>query len=409
MPKAGLFGADFHLGAMQYGDERREADYRRAMIAFFDAGIANPNVAFLQLGGDTSDNPNEKKNVIQFVRAQIKRAAQSGKIVYGITGNHDIGEPSLAAALDVDGFVDAEKAFLAALARGEAFRPYGEDGPAVAALHYTTPKKLWEKLQDIRNREKPENMSTELWLHQAIAPGAQTGFADFDAVDFVNQGWGTVISGDIHNGGIYPVPARDTNGVLVYPGSPEMTDINEYEHTTRGFVLHSPTDAETTPNIDTFAKIPYANRPYRTFRFGTDRSPEHLQLILDWVQSVTQEREQPIVRIVTTDLSWRQSPELLPVVLKLMVEQPKREPTQMVPTGPALASVEGELFGGNAARYGSVFTNEPLLAKLTRVLEASDAPDNVKALGAVILSNPGNPEKWSAAATDIVPEKAAAA
>lgn len=413
MIKSGLFGADFHLGAWQYNRAERGSDYERAFEALFDAAIEDPRINFITLLGDVGDIAHEKKPEIAFIRKQVKKARAAGKIVYHIKGNHDCGSPSLPAAIEVEGFVDAEDEFYRCLERGEAFRPYGPDGPAVCALHnVSSPSKLWEKLNAIRGREIGGNESTELWLHQAIVPGVpafKAEMAEFDMADFANAGWHTILAGDIHNGGLWEVAAQNGKGILIYPGSPEMTDINETETLQRGFILHSPIDPEPIANSGSFTRIPYNNRPYKSFTFQGSQTPQETALVLKWVTDVTLKTGlMPVVRIVTPDTNWRTCKELLPVVLKLLVKAPPYQAPEMVPGGNALLLDDGTVGGGNATRYGLADGPGTLLQKLVRVLENSDAPDGVKKLGTVVLENPQNPEVWSKQAETLLPAQNAA-
>lgn len=389
-------GADFHLGAFQYGLHVREDDYQRAFDSFVSQGIALPDTDLVLLG-DIGDLPHEGRLILHRIRKGASEAVAAGRTVWYIGGNHDCDKPSLPVALGMAGFVDAEQAFYAALDAGEAFRPYGPDGPKVCALHSTGFNELWTKLRDIRARETEANRSTELWLHQAILPGAKVKFAEFNAVDFVNMGWHTIFAGDIHNGGVWAVPGNDgVTGMLAYPGSPEMTDINESLRG-RGFLLHRPIDSEPVACLTSVAVVPYQHRPYRTFVFEGDIIEPQLNEVIEWAAEAQRTTGmKPIVRIESTNAGWRNHPTLLPHTLKLLFKRPERQSVEMVPTAPAEVLLDGTIGGGNASHYavgqGSLFQ------KLSRVLARSNLPPEVKALGEVVLANPVSPQTWVAAA-----------
>ena len=389
-----LFGADFHLGANQYGMPQREQDYERAFNEFFENTLALPNTDCVLLG-DTGEIPNERRATIHRIRTVVERVTQAGRKVYYIRGNHDCASPSLAVAIGLPGFIDAEVAFFDALAAGQPFQPYGVDGPKVCALHSEQVDTLWAKLREIRERELPENRSTELWLHQAIRPGAGTAMAELDVVDLINFGWHTVLAGDIHNGGMWQVSAADpASGMLAYPGSPEMTDINEYERP-RSFLLHRPCDAEPQVNIHAFAQVPYQHRPYKTFDMEGQRSDEQVAFVRRWIDDTTSATGlKPIVRVRSPDPSWRNHRDIAPFALKMMYERPKIEEAKMVLTAPAELLPTGEIGGGNESVYGSASGPGTVFQKLQRVLTLSELPPDVKHLGGVVLAHPDDPKVW---------------
>ncbi len=401
-PGAILFGADFHLTCRPcYGSKERTADFVRAFQSFVDSVIDNDGVVAATLLGDTADEARPPNEVQKVIAAGVSRIIKAGKVVYYLSGNHDHERPTLpdyVHELALPGFIDAEQEFLHCVMEGRPFQPYGPTGPKVAVLHFASFDQIEQAVNQIRQAERPENQSTEIWLHQAIAPGVPKMMAtQFDGVGFAARGWHTIFAGDIHSGGIYQYTSCNGTGTLIYPGSPEMTKFDEDDRKTRGFILHHPVDHEPVTNPDSLKKVVYNNRPYRTFTCpSATKTKEEIEAIVTWLREKTDQTGlKPIIRIVSPDLSWRREPALEGLAIFVKFEPFVAPPRVLVPTAPAELLPNGELGGGNAERYGSVYADRSIYGKLAYVLNQAPEIDKVtKDLGHTVLLHPNNPELW---------------
>jgi hypothetical protein len=394
----GLFIADIHLGRRQYNKLEREEDYQRALITCVDEALALPGCRFVGILGDTCDVDHENHPILAFIVAQVRRLTSAGIIVYYLNGNHDKQQPTLPTALGLPGFLDAEACYLDCLRRGVPFQPYGEDGPRVAAFNYHEPTALCRAMEQARAAENADQISTELWLHQSITPGAPLIGADFDLEVFGAAGWHTVIAGDIHSGGRWTKQTAAGLTTLYYPGSPEMTEFGESEARPRGFIVHTPLDSEPMTAPAAFKVIPYAYRPYHTFTFDGPRTEEQVAQVLSYLADLQFKRpgQLPIIRIVTSDPEWRTERTIRQKTLCLFIVRPEIAKLELVPTAPAELQPDGTIGGGNAARYGTPGDKRTLHQKLAAILDRSNADEPTRAFGRIVLAHPTNPELWAA-------------
>lgn len=325
----GIFSADQHLQANQYNIPEREADYIRAFENTANHIIETENVGFGAFLGDIIDLKVENRATTLQTLKTFSKITQAGKTVYTLRGNHDIEIIPIAKVLNDPKIIDAQEAYQTAINQGKAFTPYGEDGPRVCAIGFQQYQVILETIQKFREIEKLNNVkpATEIWLHAAIKPGAPEIGNALDAQTFHALGYHTIVAGDIHNGGLWTLP----NGILIYPGSKEMTDISENPET-KGEYLHKPDSAEEKPNPNNWIHIPYTlGRPYRQFIYPNGISEKHILEITQWAKTVTEQSGlKPIIEVQTKtlDIDIVKQSEIKKLTLRLHTKKPKQQKEQ---------------------------------------------------------------------------------
>jgi predicted phosphodiesterase len=322
----GLFTADCHLQSFQYNMPEREDDYIRA---FEDSAkkALHEQAAFLALLGDITNIKIENRSTAKKIRETLKTLADANIHIHTLRGNHDPEPIPFADIFGLPGLMDAERETMLRLKAGTPFQPYGPNGPHVCAAGYRTPEKLLNHLKMIRTAETAAGIpkSTELWLHAGITPAAPPINCQLDASTFHSMGWHTIIAGDTHIHDIWTQKDNDgkTAGLLISPGSKEMTDINERE--TRGDWLHSPSNTEPEPKIQSWKSLPYSARPYRKFILPDGLTEKTAREITAWMRA---QPTPPIVQIETPDgLNLLEQPEIRKLALKLTVRKPRHPDT----------------------------------------------------------------------------------
>jgi DNA repair exonuclease SbcCD nuclease subunit len=318
----GLFNADTHLQAFQYNNPAREEDYVRAFLDTL-AKARNLKPRFVAFLGDLTNIRLENRATTKQIRKAFASLSNTGITIYTLRGNHDPEPIPFADILGLPHVKDAETAMLEDLQAGKPFTPYGNKGPKVCAAGYRGTTKLIEFLQSIRALETASGLppSTELWLHAAITPAAPAIHCDLHAETLHSMGWHTVIAGDTHNSGLWQLP----QGILVSPGSKEMTDINENPE--KGEYLHAPKDDSKNPGAWEF--LPYQGRPYRKWQSQGSFTNEELQFLCDWMKEAHAKTGlKPIVQIESSDLAGVQmlQPEIRNLALKITHKKPKKNP-----------------------------------------------------------------------------------
>ena len=240
---------DAHLGYRQYGLRVREEDYTNAVRHVVDRAIETGVNAFVW-PGDVFDSPTPPARAVKFVKDQVQRLNDHGIASLGVDGNHDATDGKWMRVCGIETF-------------DGAFVEIG--GVAFLGLNYERPALFKEKLEELAKTNPKVDV---LIIHQPL--GDLTAFgceitAEWIAETFKPLGLKYVAMGDIHNFGTWHV-----DGVLfVYPGSVEMTDIDEDDG--KQFVTVEVADGKAKTFVETTNP-----RPIVRYEVTTTEDLEHL-------------------------------------------------------------------------------------------------------------------------------------
>lgn len=258
---------DAHLGYRQYGLRVREEDYTNAVRHVIDRAIET-GVEAVVWPGDVFDSPTPPARAVEFVKGQVKRLRDNGIVSIGVDGNHDATNGKWMRVCGISTF---DGAFIEI------------NGVAFLGLNYERPAPFKEKLEELAKTNPKVDV---LVIHQPL--GDLTAFgceitAEWIAETFKPLGLKYVALGDIHNFGTW-----DVDGVMfVYPGSVEMTDIDEDDG--KQFVTVEIVDGKVKTFIETTNP-----RPIVRYEVSTKEQLEHL---LDDVQGAYGGHVLPVVRL----------------------------------------------------------------------------------------------------------------
>jgi DNA repair exonuclease SbcCD nuclease subunit len=366
-------GADFQLDARQYNHPTRNDDYDIAFQEYCNIIANDPECKGGTILGDLIDHKQRHDPLLKRIFSAMRPCFNQGKTLWFLGGNHDGVNPTMADAIKFPGLKDAGEEFARCLAKGEPFQPYGEEGPNVCALNFLTYNELVGKLSEIRNAET--HKSTELWLHTSIYPAVPQIQSPITQTMIHNLGWDTIVAGDTHNPGAFE--CGETQGKLLVPGSPEMTDINEDPE--KGFLVH-----DTVKGWD---KIPYSPRPFKTFNFG-DTEPQELQIreVIEYLDNLEDPRE-PIIKIISAG-GWRKNKDIRPRVLILLEDKPKKKKKNM-------DTVLGEEIDPKSNEEINVeLQTQNTWDALCEVAQKSEYSEDSKMTILNVINHPKDPESW---------------
>jgi DNA repair exonuclease SbcCD nuclease subunit len=258
---------DTHLGYRQYGLRVREEDYTNAVRHVVDRSI-EIGVDAVIWPGDVFDSPTPPARAVEFVKDQVWRLKNNGIVSIGIDGNHDATDGKWMRVCGIETF-------------DGAFVEVG--GIAFLGLNYERPGPFKEKLEALAKSNPKVDV---LIIHQPL--GDLTAFgceitAAWIAETFKKNGLKYVALGDIHNFGTW-----DIDGVtFVYPGSVEMTDIDEDEG--KHFVTVEINEGKVTTFVESTNP-----RPIVRYEVTTGEDLEH---VFDDVQGAYGGHVLPVVRL----------------------------------------------------------------------------------------------------------------
>ena len=200
---------DCHLGYRQYGFNVREDDIEAAVTKVADLAI-KLEVDVMLWPGDVYDSPNPSSRSVFFMYQTVHRLKAKGVESIGIDGNHDAA--------------DGRWMYVCGMRTFAAGPPYTIKERVIEGLNYMRPAETAKALERMANHAY--NRIDILMLHQPLGDMVPFG-CEITAESLVKQfkpyGLKYVALGDIHN---FQIRAED--GVtLLYPGSVEMTDIDE--------------------------------------------------------------------------------------------------------------------------------------------------------------------------------------
>lgn len=200
---------DPHLGYRQYGLKIREEDYMNAVSHVIDRALEIQADAVVW-PGDIFNNPTPPAHAVQFVKRQVARLQDHDIVSIGVDGNHDATDGKWLRICGITTFDGANIEI---------------SDVAFAGINFAQPAAYKKKLELLAQQNPKIEV---LIIHQPL--GDLTAFgceitAEWIAKTFKDKGLKYVALGDIHNYGTWCI-----DGVhFVYPGSVEMTDLDEDE------------------------------------------------------------------------------------------------------------------------------------------------------------------------------------
>lgn len=202
-----LHVGDLHLGYRQYGIKAREEDILKAHDTIVQHVITNASeYDAVVYAGDLFEKPIRSSSLELYLKNSVQKMLDAGVRVLAISGNHDLSQDNSTAAIC-------------------GIQPLNEISITIKdctiyGINYCSSQELGVKLSEV-----PENTDI-LVMHQTLAEVCSIA-SDISAEDLVKivkpKGVRYIAMGHIHNKWVY-----DYDGVkIAYPGSIEMTDIDE--------------------------------------------------------------------------------------------------------------------------------------------------------------------------------------
>jgi len=278
--------ADTHLGAIHWQNPQREDDYYLAFQTQCRLAALDPTCLGIIGLGDIRERASLQAKSLGGLNRGLKILADHNKPLLAIMGNHDFTIPNWIEEMCYPSLKN--------LADPLVQKAYGFNPLKTLALNYT-PKSLL--LSEVA-AQNPKNLSL-LFLHQSLkelGTNLKQSY-DFTLTDLKNIGIGKnhpclIFLGDLHNYGDITIE----NITAVYPGSLEMTDINEgvnglksqkissSPHDYRKFVIHF------VPSSNTWEPVPLSPRPWIRTKAKT---PREAHASLASIQRITKTWLQP--------------------------------------------------------------------------------------------------------------------
>jgi len=242
--------SDAQLGYRQYGLVEREEDFTRAFQYCVDKAV-ELKVDAVILSGDQFEFVKPHGETVDFVKACVDQLKAANIQVVGIEGNHDMANGHW---LSVCGITNLET------------DPITIGGIGFGGLNYRREPKFMNDLDAyLKEHEDPMHVFV---MHQSIIQAAP--FTILDGLDIARElaprHCGYLALGHLHGYGQY-----DLNGMTAcYPGSIEMTDINEDR---KKFFAEIDIKPDEDPKI-TMHPIPV--KPIIQYTVNTDEDVEKL-------------------------------------------------------------------------------------------------------------------------------------
>jgi DNA repair exonuclease SbcCD nuclease subunit len=259
--------ADCQLGAIHWQNPVREEDYYHAFQNQCRLAAEDPNCLGILGLGDLRERASLQAKNLGGLNRGLQILAQKNKPLLALMGNHDYTVPNWIEEMCYPSLKD--------LTNPHVQKEYGFDPNTTLALHYTPKSQLLETIQ----QRNPEDLSL-IFLHQSLKELTTNLKQSYDLslTDLRNLGVGNkkpclVFLGDLHN---YGDTTLDTI-TAAYPGSLEMTDINEgtlglksqriasQPHDYRKFVVHF------FPESQTWHPLAVQPRPWLRLKARTER------------------------------------------------------------------------------------------------------------------------------------------
>jgi hypothetical protein len=291
--------ADTQLGAIHWQNSTREQDYYEAFqTQCLKAAMDKACLGILGLG-DLRERASIQARNLGGLNRGLQTLAQSNKYLLGLMGNHDKTSPNWIQEMCYPSLKD--------LTDPKVQEEHGFDPATTLASHFLPKAEL-----KILLKEKGDGKKL-MFLHQSIKELTSNALQSYDiSIPELHQmGIGVespceIFMGDLHNYG----DIKSEHLTLAYPGSLEMTDINEGvnglistrlqsgPHDYRKFVIHFYPEKQTPSE----RWVPIEIKPRPWFR-GKARSPKDVESLLGTLIEMAQRWEAPACVLLTVPKS----------------------------------------------------------------------------------------------------------
>jgi DNA repair exonuclease SbcCD nuclease subunit len=205
-----LHTGDCHLGYRQYGFNVREDDFEAAVSRIVKLALELKVDAVLW-AGDIFDSPSPSARSVFFMYQAVQQLGSAGVVSIGIDGNHDAADGCWLRVCGMRVFT--------------SYPVLTQHNFDIAGLNYRRPKETIADLERLIAEDRKRKIDV-LLLHQPLGDMVAFGSeitAEWLAMKLKPLGVRYVALGDIHDFLI-----REIDGItFLYPGSVEMTDIDE--------------------------------------------------------------------------------------------------------------------------------------------------------------------------------------
>jgi DNA repair exonuclease SbcCD nuclease subunit len=209
--------ADTQLGAVHWQNPIREKDYYEMFVQLCTVAAEDPLCKGIIGAGDLRERASiHAKNLDGFTEG-LSILAEANKPLLALMGNHDATTPNWIESFRYPSLKN--------LTCPKIQEKYGFDPEKTLALDFTSKTRLHEKIAGM-NPEKKELV----FLHQALKEfttsihhSHDTSLPQLESLGLGKEKPCLILLGDLHNYG----DTQYNNLTAIYPGSPEMTDINE--------------------------------------------------------------------------------------------------------------------------------------------------------------------------------------
>jgi DNA repair exonuclease SbcCD nuclease subunit len=269
--------ADCQLGAIHWQSLIREADYYTAFQTQCLNAAQDKNCLGIIGLGDLREKTTIAAKSLGGLNRGLKILWEAKKPLLALMGNHDKTDPNWIKEMHYPSLKD--------LTDPKIQSEFGFDPETTLALHYTHRASLLDSLLE----HKPKNKRV-VFLHQSIREltthilqSYDLSLEELSSLGFGKEHKCLVLMGDLHNYG----DVSFKNIELAYPGSLEMTDINEGvnglksqriqsgPHDYRKFVIHY------YPNSLTWEPVEIDTRPWFRGKAKTERECQDLKAKLE--------------------------------------------------------------------------------------------------------------------------------
>jgi DNA repair exonuclease SbcCD nuclease subunit len=220
-----VHSADWQLGWAQYGLRSRLRDFEIAAENIFRLALEQKAGALI-LAGDIFDTNRPPARSVELVRKGVAELAKAGCQTLGILGNHDMSEqddPNQSDWLRICGAINVH-------GRSAILTGKDDEQVLVIGIDRRRPAQLLEELRTDTYKLAElaaQKVPVILVLHQMLAEVSPFGADGLSAAALAEilgpMGVQYVAMGDVHE-----YRHLEVGGVkFCYPGSTEMTDINE--------------------------------------------------------------------------------------------------------------------------------------------------------------------------------------
>jgi len=209
--------ADTQLGAVHWQNPQREEDYYLAFQKQCYEAAHDPHCLGILGLGDLRERASLQAKNLGGLNRGLKILADHNKPLLGLMGNHDFTIPNWIQEMCYPSLKD--------LTQEDVQKAHGFNPKTTLALHYTPKSQLLEAI----SQKNPEELSL-IFLHQSLRElttqlrqSYDLSLEDLEKIGVGSKKACLVLLGDLHNYGDCQLGSI----TAAYPGSLEMTDINE--------------------------------------------------------------------------------------------------------------------------------------------------------------------------------------